>query len=235
MPDYRLQPGKARPYFAEVPYYVWGEVNYDSEGDCARPRDRNWTSLELTNRDTDESVTIAAPAEGPWEVRGDGDASARACLFLVERSGALPMDGPLPTDPDWDHGAASRRAAAVAREFEASELALFDSHLFWGSWKWIGWFASEFTWVGRWIMHSVVRKDVRAVNLCVEWLRDGPFSPEQSAALRGALSLLTKHKFSSDAEWVRWYDGDKRHPGARATYPEPDFEAWLRELKAESR
>jgi hypothetical protein len=29
----------------------------------------------------------------------------------------------------------------------------------WGSWKWIGWFGTESTWVGRCIMDSVIRKD----------------------------------------------------------------------------
>jgi hypothetical protein len=193
MPAYRLQPGKARPYFAEVPYYVWGEVNYDSEGDCARPRDRNWTSLELTKRDTDEWVTIATTAEGPWEVNGDGAAAARACSFLVERSGALPMDGPLPTDPDWDHGAASRRAAAVAREFEASELALFDSHLFWGSWKWIGWFASEFT-PRRTVLtraeHGAARRPVPADEPQVfDRRRMGPLVRRRQAPSRSARDL----------------------------------------------
>ena len=70
MPAYRLHPGETRPYFAEVPYYVWGQVNYDSEGDCDRPRDRNWTSLELTNRETQERLSISLPHDGPWEVKG---------------------------------------------------------------------------------------------------------------------------------------------------------------------
>jgi hypothetical protein len=76
------------------------------------------------------------------------------------------------------------RAAVIAREFERSELDLFDSLVFWGSWKWIGWFATDFTWVGRWIMLSVVTKDVRAVNLCIEWIRDRhfPSTPSRCAA-----------------------------------------------------
>jgi hypothetical protein len=234
MHEFRLHPGRTRPYFAEVPYYVWGEVNYDSEGDCARPRDRNWTCLELTNRKTNERLNISAPHDGPWTVEGSGSAASRACFFLVERCGARSIDGNPVMPAEWDRNAALERAAQVAREFEAPELAPFDSHLFWGSWKWIGWFATEFTWVGRWIMHSVVRKDVRAVALCIDWLRHGTFSAEQSAALRGALHRLTDETFATDQGWIRWYDGDATGLGAKAQYPDPDIDAWLLELKSDS-
>jgi len=150
----------------------------------------------------------------------------------VARCGARWLDGGPAARADWDEQLALERAARVAREFEAPQLALFDSHLFWGSWKWIGWFATEFTWTGRWIMHSVVRRDVRAVALCVAWLRHGTYLPKQSEALRDALNQLTGQSFSTDEDWVRWYDGDANGPGAKVTYPEPDIDAWLRDLKA---
>ncbi len=232
MGKHELEPGGQRPYFAEIPYYMWGQVNYDSEGDCERPRSRDWTWMDLKNRETKEHLSISI-ADSMWQVEGSEPAAARAAQFLSVRSGARTRKD-LPTAPDqnWNDIRASARAQAVAIEFERPELDGFDSHLFWGSWKWIGWFATEFTWVGRWIMHSVVRGDARAVNLCIEWLRSGTFSPDQSAALRAALRVLTGERYESDREWIAWYDGDDISPGHRQQYPEPDPEAWLLDLKS---
>jgi hypothetical protein len=115
-------------------------------------------------------------------------------------------------------------------EFEKPELQPFNvGHLFWGSWKWVGWFATDFTWVGRWIMHSVVTNDPRAVNLCIEWLRSGTVAEQQSQALRYALNRLTGRSFATDKEWVEWYDKG----GGFREYPEPDFNQWYAELKAQ--
>jgi hypothetical protein len=121
----------------------------------------------------------------------------------------------------------------VAEEFASPKLAIFDSHLFWGSWKWIGWFATEFTWVGRWIMLSVYKGDARGVPLCVDWLKQGTFNADQSSTLRQALFDLTGESFASDAQWVRWYEGSLFRKGAKTRFPEPDFGVWLAELKAE--
>jgi hypothetical protein len=52
------------PFFAEYPYYLWGEVNYDSEGDCKRPTDRAWTRLELANRATRVRLAIKCAPSG---------------------------------------------------------------------------------------------------------------------------------------------------------------------------
>jgi hypothetical protein len=230
---HQLLPGGARPYFAEIPYYLWGQVNYDSDGDCNRPRDRNWTWMDLKNRESRERISIETPTDGDWSVDGDEPAASRAALFLASRSGArADAHAPAP-DGGWDHAAAAARAAAVAREFERSELDLFDSLVWWGSWKWIGWFATDFTWVGRWIMHSVVTRDVRAVNLCIEWLRDRHF-PEHAIALQGALKHLTGENHATNAAWLRWYDGSDGRPAARDRYPEPDVNAWLVDLKSQA-
>jgi hypothetical protein len=232
MGKHELEPGGPRPYFAEIPYYIWGQVNYDSDGDCDRPRSRNWTRMDLENRETGEQISISI-ADSIWQVEGNEPAAARAVQFLCARSAARARNAPsIAIDQTWNHVDASARAAAVAIEFERPELNRFDSHLFWGSWKWIGWFATDFTWTGRWIMHSVVRGDVRAVSLCIEWLRSGTYSPDQSIAIRGALQALTGEAFESDDEWVRWYDGTDTSPGHRRQYPKPDIEAWLTELKS---
>ena len=47
-----------RPFFAEIPYYLWGEVNYDSDGDCEKPTDQNWNQFYLRNRENSEEVII---------------------------------------------------------------------------------------------------------------------------------------------------------------------------------
>jgi hypothetical protein len=139
-------------------------VNYDSDGDCERPRDRRWTWMDLTNRVSRRRLSIETPADGPWSVQGDEPEAARAALFLWSRCGARLVGPALTPDAEWDHAAAAARAAEVAGEFERPELDLFDSAVWWGSWKWIGWFATDFTWVGRWIMHALPRKDARAVT-----------------------------------------------------------------------
>ena len=75
--NYELEIKSPRPYFAEIPYYLWGAVNYDSEGDCKYPTDTDWTWLELTNRETDEFLEITSD-EDRWYVSGQGTAAARA-------------------------------------------------------------------------------------------------------------------------------------------------------------
>jgi hypothetical protein len=230
MPTHRLRLTGACPFFAELPYYLWGQVNYDSDGDCESPTDRAWRYLELTNRETGERLEIVE-REGVWEIMGDDPLAARAALFMASRCRGEWI-GPLPTEElrDWDHAGAASRAIRVRTEFERPELKPFDvGHLFWGSWKWIGWFGTEFTWVGRWIMDSVIRKDSRAVSLCVEWLRDGTCAEEQSQALRYALHALTGRSFPTDKEWVEWYD----RGGGIQEYPEPDIDRWHEELQAQ--
>jgi hypothetical protein len=166
-----------------------------------------------------------------WDVAGEEPLAARAALFLASRChGEWVGHAPTEQLQGWGHEKALARAELVREEFERPELRPFDAgHLFWGSWKWVGWFATDFTWVGRWIMHSVVRNDPRAVNLCVEWLRHGAVAEEQSQALRYALGRLTGHSFATDGEWVEWYDTG----GGREACPEPDFDRWYADLKAQ--
>jgi hypothetical protein len=228
MARYCLILSDALPYFAEVPYYVWGQVNYDSEGDCRVPTDRRWTWLELENRKTRERLSIRRDGESVI-VEGDDPAAARAARFLQARCGGGAADpvqaGVGNWSEDGDHLRGMARAARVAREFANPVLGMFDSHLFWGSWKWIGWFGSELTWVGRWIMHATTRGDKRAVKLCIDWLRAGTFSSAQSDALRGAVAHLTGVSFADDATAIAWCD--------REGIEDPDLDAWYAELKAE--
>jgi hypothetical protein len=232
MATYRLQLDRPRPFFAEIPYYLWGQVNYDSEGDCKKPTDRQWTWMYLQHRGTQEVIDIKQD-EGAWFVEGNDETAGRLVLFLAERCGATTDLAPAEPGGAWDHAAALLRASRVASEFEQPALAPFDSHLFWGSWKWIGWYATEFTWVGRWIMHSVVRNDPRGIPLCIDWLKAPPRSPQQEVALCYAVQRLSGEPTRGGREWVRWYEGDWFSKGAKFQYPEPNFDAWLAELKAE--
>ena len=232
MATYRLQLDRPRPFFAEIPYYLWGQVNYDSEGDCKQPTDRQWTWIYLQHRRTREVIELKQ-VEGAWLAEGNDATAARLALFLAERCGAKLDAAPAEPGGGWDHATALLRASQVASEFEQPVLAPFDNHLFWGSWKWIGWFATEFTWVGRWIMHSVIRHDPRAIPLCINWLKGPPRFAEQEVALCYAVQRLSREPARSGGEWVRWYDGGWFSKGAKTKYPEPNLEAWLAELKAE--
>lgn len=184
--------------------------------------------MELTHRETDEQVDISSKND-EWEISGDEPAASRIAVLLGHRCDAVWVTPPTPPPMDgWDHEQAMARASCVARTFENELLAPFAiGHLFWGSWKWIGWFATDFTWVGRWIMDALIRNDSRAVILCIDWLREGTRGESQSAALRYALEKLTGLAFASDQEWVYWYDVS----GGAASFPEPDMHAWFADLK----
>ena len=227
MAEYKLTISEQRPYFAELPYYLWGQINYDSDGDCETPVDRNWSWIEMTNRETDEHLEISSN-DTEFTVSGPDPAAARITHFLIHRCSAKSdSNDPTSNIGDWNHDKANDRTQRVAAEFENELLIPFaDGKWFWGSWKWIGWFGTDFTWVGRWIMDSVVRNDDRAVNFCVDWLRDGPVGEPQSAALRYALTHLTSANFSTDKEWIEWYDGS-----GKAKFPEPNVNEWYEELK----
>ena len=232
MATYRLQVERPLPYFAEIPYYLWGQVNYDSEGDCKKPTDRQWTWVYLQHRGTQEVIKVKQE-DNAWLVEGNGETAARLALFFAQRCGATLVPEPMEVAASWDHDRALLRASRVAFEFEQPFLAPFDSHFFWGSWKWIGWYATEFTWVGRWIMHSVVRHDWRAIPLCIDWLKGPPRFPEQEVALCYAVQRLSGEPARSRNEWVRWYEGGWLSKGSKVRYPEPNIDSWLAELKAE--
>lgn len=227
--QYKLVVSSPRPYFAEFPYALWGEVNYDSDGNCKRPTDQEWTELELRHRDTDENVEITGSGQ-EFSVESENPAlAARATIFFAERSGATIIgDAPQPYTGAWSYSSAYAVTSRIRAEFPRKELIPFDSHLFWGSWKWVGWYSTDFTWVGRWIMNALLMHDTRAVSLCIDWLKAGTLNPNRSVALRHALQLLTTQHFPSDQEWILWYENGTGHE----LYPEPDFLAWLNELKS---
>jgi hypothetical protein len=232
MHTYSIALAAPRPYFAELPHALWGQVNYDSEGDCERPTDRNWSWLDLTQRDTGERVDISATSGIFAVTSASRELAARAATFLLERCDGTPAGpDPRPDVGDWSMTDALAATARIRAEFPRRELEPFDSQLFWGSWKWVGWFGTEYTWVGRWIMASLLTNDPRAVFFCIHWLKHGTFHPDQSTALRYALKTLTGKEYRSDAEWIRWYEGGLFRKPGKELYPEPDVEAWLEDMK----
>jgi hypothetical protein len=185
--------------------------------------------MYLQHRGTREVVDVRQEND-EWLVAGEDETSARLARFLIERSGGTPDPSLTASAGYWDHAAAVARTLPVRSEFEQVVLAPFDTQLFWGSWKWIGWYATEFTWVGRWIMHSVVRNDPRAIELCIDWIKITRF-PEQAAALSYAVQRLSGEPARSPREWVRWYEGGWFSKGAGQRFPKPDINAWLKELQ----
>lgn len=227
MYEYKLTVTTPRPYFAEFPYALWGEVNYDSDGDCQRPTDREWTQLAIEHRMTHDRISITGAGQDFSVKSLNRSLAARAAMFLAERSNATIVgDHPQPHIGIWSYTNAYSMTARIRAEFPRPELIPFDSKLFWGSWKWVGWFATDLTWVGRWIMNSLLTHDTRAVELCIFWLRGGTAHPDQGIALRHALHLLTGQQFASDQEWIAWYDNT-----GYQQYPKPDFDEWLNDLK----
>lgn len=219
-----------RPYFAELPYYLWDDPNYNSEGDCRRPTDQRWKNLSVSNRDTGEWVDITGQYIDYTIKSDDEQLVYRTALFLQERCDAVfyPVELPLTA---WDHEAAMKRTLAIRADFENPKLKPFDDHVFWGSWKWTGKSGSDFTWVGRWIMYSLVNNDTRGVALCADWLRGGTYNETQSKALRYALEQLTGKTFATDKAWSVWYYGpDEEGVGeGQFLYPMPDIKAWYAE------
>jgi hypothetical protein len=188
--------------------------------------------MYLQHRVTREVIDIKEE-NGQWVIDGDEATSARLALFLLDRCGDGAEPSILSSAGNWDHATALARTLPVQSEFEQPSLVPFDTKWFWGSWKWIGWYATEFTWVGRWIMHSVVRRDPRAISLCIDWIKRTRF-PEQAAVLAYAVQHLSGEPPRSPREWVRWYEGGWFSKGAKQRFPEVDINTWLAELKRQS-
>jgi hypothetical protein len=93
MASYTLYLTAIRPYFWEIPNALWGEVDFDSDGNCREPNDREWTELTVINRDTGERVDVDILGTGTEFIvkSKDQQLAARAATYLMERSGASPM------------------------------------------------------------------------------------------------------------------------------------------------
>jgi hypothetical protein len=102
-------------------------VNYDSEGDCKKPTDRQWTWMYLQHRGTREVVDVRQET-GEWLLDGADETTARLAMFLIERCGGTPDPSLAAAAGRWDHAAAVARTLPVRSEFEQPELAPFDTN-----------------------------------------------------------------------------------------------------------
>lgn len=234
----------ACPYFAEVPAFCWGNVDYEFQTDARYPTDREWRRLALLNRATGERLVIAPAGEAPRRpvlaVRASTpDLAARATYFLLWRTDGRaqpPHDSSLAAPEDfvarlgrWDVAAALARSVRVRDEFGRVELLAFDTPTFWAGWKWAGAWATPDAQALRLLMTALLRRDPRGVPLAITLLRQGVPSAEHAAALHNVLSRLTRLSLDTTPAWLAWYAG-----AGHRQYPAPDWTAWRDEvLRAE--
>ncbi len=219
------------PYFAEIPYYVWGDINYDSDGDCKFPTDRTWDWLELRHRKTDEWLEISRE-NAFWTILGSGSGAERVVRYLAERCDGEVSGGHASNDTAWNHSSGVQRAAHVIRVFADSRLAPLDRMVFFGGWKWISHFATEFTWVYRYMIHSVLHNDKRIVPVCVDVLQQVDMTENIRSGIQYVLAQLTGLSFHKDRDWKRWYQrGTNGREKGKRLYPKPDIQEWYDDLK----
>jgi hypothetical protein len=80
-----------QPPFAEVAHHLWGEIDFDSDGNSERPADVNWTELTLTRRPKyDQRVDIDPISEVPLVLKIASETpglARRAAEFLARSCG----------------------------------------------------------------------------------------------------------------------------------------------------
>jgi len=230
---FKITTTQPKPYFAEIPYAVWGDVNYESIGDCEFPTDSKWTLLRIYNRETDQIILIEDVNNELIIQATDSQIAVQTALFLIERCDAKFLEGSLNQTEvgSWTYLKAKKNTERVRALFSNKDLKLFDSKLFWESWKWAGASTTDLTWSGRMIMNSINDHDPRGVSLCIDWLEDSPYYKAQKKALIYALKFLTGLTFETAQEWTDWYHGSLgAEPGIKL-YPIPDFEDWKRDIE----
>lgn len=210
--ELHVQPGAGPlPFIAEYPYFLWGEVNYDSEGDCSQPTDRAWRHLYLALRPHGPVVHISPVETAPetqgragLEVGGDlqHEVWLAAYLTALRTDGAVsdPETGasiPLDTLLGWVGDVAPRLAAAdrIRAMFLDPKLAPFDSHSWWGGWKWVGEFSTDWTSGLRAIMNAVQTGHADA-ELC-DWMRREKPKPFHRDGWMYALRVLGTTPYQS--------------------------------------
>lgn len=167
-------PSNGLPYFASLSYYLWGETNYRSNGDCKSPIDKNWTYLSVNNRLNGQYFEIKVSDDKKTiTIDGDNDSVKRIKEFFSNTPNKEGM----------------KRVAVVNFCFEHPSLQKFAcGHHFWGSWKCVGTMASEFTFVGRWLMLDAMRNSDNGCWLALQWydesrIRYGDNHPKTQALL----------------------------------------------------
>jgi hypothetical protein len=237
---YLVHCAAACPYFAEVPAFCWGDVDYGFETDARIPTDREWRRLALLNRATGERLVIGPAGETRRRpvlaVRASApELAARATYFLLWRTDGRaqpPNDSSLVAPEEfvarlgrWDAAAALARSVRVRDEFGRVELMAFDTPAFWAAWKWAGAWATPDAQAVRLLMMALLRRDRRGVPLAITLLRQGVPGAEQEAALHEVLGRLTRLSLDSTGAWLAWYAG-----AGHRQYPAPDWTAWREEL-----
>jgi hypothetical protein len=171
------------PFFAEYPYFLWGEVNYDSEGDCTRPSDRSWMELDVTNRHDDTTVSVLREDgevdQSVYSVSGSDLLTVQRAAYLTAlRTGGRILTGESDSTESPDQYFADvpnitefqTDADEVQAMFLNPALAPFDTQAWWGGWKWCRETASEFTSGLRHTMLAVQRGT--ADDDVLKWLKD---------------------------------------------------------------
>lgn len=157
------------PFFAEYAYYLWGEINYDSEGNCTRPTDRAWTDLQVEHRRTRERLRVRCADD---EIAFEGPSAELAAALTAIRTGGVAA---LPED----HARRIADADRVRGQFLDPNLAAFDSFGWWGGWKWVGEFSTDLTSGLRIVMQCVHEKRLVDPGI-LTWLREWNVEPPKS-------------------------------------------------------
>ncbi len=202
----RVQIGEEKlPFFAEYPYFVWGEVNYESDGNCQHPTDRDWAILYVHNRENDDEFDLIEIAgHMPYrifEVTGSQLESVHLAAYLtaLRTSGSI-LDAETGRRVPLSEFARSlarlpeRLAAAdrVRKMFLNPDLKPFDTMPWWGGWKWCGPFATDMTEGLRYVIMAVHEHDDNPVlvNWLRRWWAESP-DPLFRDGVHHALRLLT--------------------------------------------
>ncbi len=77
------------PDFRQIADMLWGyDVEYDSDGNCEYPADRNWTELYIKRRPSDKYfIDIYSDTETTIIESNDAVSANSVALFLIEWSG----------------------------------------------------------------------------------------------------------------------------------------------------
>jgi hypothetical protein len=82
--------GGPRPPYDKLAKYLWGAVDFDSDGDSVEPGSTNWTELTLINRqDETQRIDVDPISESPLllEIRSESEElAARTARFLADQT-----------------------------------------------------------------------------------------------------------------------------------------------------
>lgn len=140
-----IEKGKL-PFFAEYAHYLWGIVNYDSEGNCEKPTDRQWTYLYVENRANQEFIEIFISNENCFEIEGNNKDIVNKSIKLTEYR----RDNNFVKTFDE-----FKLADEIHEMFINPKLAIFDKMRWWCGWKWNKLYCTDFSYTFRYIMNAV--------------------------------------------------------------------------------